>query len=78
MSTEDRPTPLAEEALERLIQYVEGPMNKRVERLLKSRLLLAPVGLGLTVSFRLFVAARDGDARALLPRRLRGEKGGAR
>jgi hypothetical protein len=72
---------LPEEALEKVIAYVDGPLNRRAERLLKSRLLLAPAGLLLTLGFRSLVAARDGDLGALLGRRRRrgpSKLGGAR
>lgn len=71
------PTSLPEETLERVIEYVDGPMNRRAERLLKSRLLLVPAAVCLTVTFRSLVALRDRDPRALLGRR-RNKNGGAR
>lgn len=76
MSTRPPPS-LQEEALEKLIEYVDGPMNRRAERVLKSRLLLVPAGLCLTLAFRSMVALRDRDLRALLGRR-GAKKGGTR
>lgn len=68
--------PLAEEALERAIQVLDGPMNERVERLMKSRLLLAPAGLFLTLTARSWIALRDMNPRALLGERRERKDGG--
>lgn len=36
---------IQEELLDRSISFLEGPLNRSVERLLKSRLVLLPVGI---------------------------------
>lgn len=56
------PTPvqsLQEEALEQIAAYLEGPLNRRAERLLKSKVVLTPLALGWTVWARSFLAVRD-------------------
>ena len=42
--------PLPEELLDRGIGVLEGPVNRVVERVLKSRLVLVPVGLTFKVT----------------------------
>ena len=42
--------PLSEELLDRSIGLLEGPLNSVIERVLKSRLVLLPVGLGVTIA----------------------------
>jgi hypothetical protein len=44
--------PLAEELLDRGVALLEGPLNRVVERALKSRLVLVPVGVGLKVALK--------------------------
>jgi hypothetical protein len=69
-------TSIQEETLDKVINYIDGPMNRRAERLLKSRWLLMPAGFAMTVGFRSYVAARDLDPRALF-RSFKNDKGGA-
>jgi hypothetical protein len=45
--------PLPEELLDRGIAILEGPLNRVMERVLKSRLVLWPVGLSFKVTTRL-------------------------
>lgn len=61
--------PIAEEMLERGIRYLEGPLNRRLERILKKRWLLAPVGLSVTLSARATLAWREREIRALWTQR---------
>lgn len=68
--------PIPEEMYERVCKYVEGPMNERVERLMRRRLLLAPAGLMLTLWGRSLIAMRTGDLKALV-RKPTGKEGGA-
>ena len=61
--------PLPEELLDRSIGLLEGPLNSVIERVLKSRLVLLPVGLGVTVvaktlGFILHGPRKDTDERA--------------
>jgi hypothetical protein len=42
--------PLPEELLDRSIGVLEGPVNRIVERVWKSRLVLLPMGLGFKVT----------------------------
>jgi hypothetical protein len=44
--------PLAEELLDRGVALLEGPLNRVVERVLKSRVVLVPVGLSLKVALK--------------------------
>jgi hypothetical protein len=57
---------IPEEIFERVIQFVDGPMNRQAERLLKNKILLALTGAGLTLTARSIIAARDLDPLALL------------
>jgi hypothetical protein len=59
MTTHKEPPSLPEEALDKLITYLEGPMNERVERVLKSKLFLTPIALSLTLGARTALAIRD-------------------
>ncbi len=52
MSAPKPVTPIAEEALDKLAELLEGPVNTNVEKLMKSSLVLAPVGLFLNVTCR--------------------------
>lgn len=63
--------PLPEEALDRFARYLEGSVNRRVERLMKSRILLAPAGLLLTATSRALVAWREQDPMALFSTEVR-------
>lgn len=69
------PRSLPEEALERAIQAIDGPVNRRVERFMKSRVLLAPAGLLLTLGARSLIALRDLDPWALVRSRRDGKDG---
>ena len=42
--------PLPEELLDRSIGLLEGPLNSVLERVLKSRLVLLPLGIGVTLT----------------------------
>ena len=44
--------PLGEELLDRGLGVLEGPLNRVVERVLKSRVVLVPVGLSLKVTLK--------------------------
>ncbi len=44
--------PLPEEMLDKMIDLVEGPMNTAGEKILSSRLVLAPLSLGMDLTFR--------------------------
>jgi hypothetical protein len=49
----DKPTePLPEELLNKMIDVLEGPANRLAERVLSSRIVLAPVSIGLMLTFR--------------------------
>lgn len=52
----DRPLP--EEAFDRFVSAVDGPVNRVVERAMKSRVLLAPAGLYMSLSMRALKAMR--------------------
>jgi hypothetical protein len=44
--------PLGEELLDRSVGLLEGPLNRVVERVMKSRVVLVPVGLSLKVALK--------------------------
>lgn len=44
--------PLPEEAFDRFVSAVDGPVNRAAERVLKSDLVLAPLAFMMTASFR--------------------------
>jgi hypothetical protein len=44
--------PLGEELLDRGVGLLEGPLNRVVERVLKSRVVLVPVGLSLKLTLK--------------------------
>ena len=71
------PRSIPEGALDRTIQFVDGPLNRIAERAMKSRILLMPAGLGLNLWCRSSIAAQTGDWKALF-RRPRGDEGRAR
>jgi hypothetical protein len=52
--------PLPEETLDRVVSFLEGPVNRGAERVMKSRLFLTPLALGWTVYCRSYLALRDG------------------
>jgi hypothetical protein len=45
---------LPEEMLDKMIGVLEGPFNKVGERVLKSRVVLLPLSLTMTLSFKLW------------------------
>lgn len=59
--------PLPEEALDRFIGAVDGPVNRVLERAMKSRVLLAPMGLAMTASFTALKAWRDATTTTRAP-----------
>ena len=54
------PTSYAEETFDKVVRLIEGPLNDRAERLMKSKLMLVPLGVGWTVWARSLLALRDG------------------
>jgi hypothetical protein len=50
--SDQNPQPLQEEALDKLVELVEGPMNTLGEKVLSSKLVLAPLSLSLDLTFR--------------------------
>lgn len=48
----DKPQTIQEETLDKLIDLIEGPANKIAERVLSSRILLAPMSIALNLGFR--------------------------
>jgi hypothetical protein len=44
--------PLAEEWLDRGVALLEGPLNRALERVMRSRVVLWPVGAGLAVTLK--------------------------
>lgn len=48
----DTPKTIPEESLDKLIGLIEGPANKLAERVLSSKILLAPMSIGLNLGFR--------------------------
>jgi len=75
MTTKKDPPSIPEEALDRFISYLEGPMNVRAERFLKSKLVLAPLALSMTVGIRAALAIRDRNPMRLLDGGRRTQKG---
>lgn len=57
---------IPEEIFERAVRYFDGPVNARAERIMKSRLVLAPLGLSLTIGSRTVLAVRARSLRPLL------------
>jgi len=51
-------TPLPEELFDRAIGIVEGPVNRAAERVFKSKIVLAPMGLWWTATCRSILALR--------------------
>lgn len=45
-------SPISEEALDKMIELIEGPLNRAGERILTSKLVLAPLSLGMDLSMR--------------------------
>ncbi len=56
---------IPEELFDRTVTYLDGPVNARAERLMKSRVVLAPIGLSLTVGSRMVLALRERSVRSL-------------
>lgn len=56
---------IPEELFDRTVAYLDGPVNARAERVMKSRLVLAPIGLSLTVGSRVALAMRERSVRSL-------------
>ncbi len=56
---------IPEEIFDRTVAYLDGPVNARAERVMKSRLALAPIGLSLTVGSRVALAMRERSVRSL-------------
>ena len=52
--------PLPEEALDKAVSFLEGPVNRAAERAMKSKIVLTPLALGWTVYCRSYLALRDG------------------
>ncbi len=50
--------PLPEEAFDRFVNAVDGPVNRVVERAMKSNVLLAPMSLYMSMSMRMLKAMR--------------------
>ncbi len=63
------PKDLPEEAFDRMIGVLDGPMNKVLEKLMKNRIVLAPLGLSMTLSMKMMAKVR---------RAVNGSEGGAR
>ncbi len=63
------PKDLPEEAFDRMIGVLDGPLNRGLEKVMKSRIVLAPLGLSMTLSMK---------AMAKIRRAVLGDEGGAR
>ena len=50
--------PLPEEALDKVVETLDGPINSAAEKVLKNRLVLAPLGLSMTMSFKMMALAK--------------------
>ncbi len=64
------PKDLPEEAFDRMIGVMDGPMNRVLEKVMKNRIVLAPLGLSMTLSMKALakvksvmtgVGGNDGD-----------------
>lgn len=55
-----KPQTIQEEALDKMISLLEGPVNKVAEKVLSSTIVLAPISISLNLTFRAmaFVAGR--------------------
>jgi len=49
---------IPEELFDHTVAYMEGKLNRRVERVMKSKLFLAPMGLSWTIFCRSYNAIR--------------------
>ena len=54
------PEPLPEWMLDKMTGVLEGPVNSALERVMKSRLVLAPLSLSMTIGLRLYRKAGFG------------------
>ena len=52
-NAEKRPEPISEEALDKMIDLIEGPLNTMGEKLLSSKIVLAPLSLSMDLSMRM-------------------------
>ena len=59
----DKPQTLQEETLDKLIGLIEGPANKLAEKVLSSKILLAPMSILLNVGFRVLARVAGRTAR---------------
>lgn len=59
----DKPQTIQEEALDKLIGLIEGPANKVAERVLSSKILLAPMSIALNLGFRAMARVAGRPAR---------------
>jgi hypothetical protein len=57
-SSEKPVTPINEEALDKMIELIEGPLNTAGEKILSSTIVLAPLSLALDLGFRLAARLR--------------------
>ena len=48
-----RTEPISEEALDKMIDLIEGPLNTMGEKLLSSKIVLAPLSLSMDLSMRM-------------------------
>lgn len=61
----DTITPLPEEILDRWVNFLEGPVNRRAEKIMKSKLFLAPMGAGWTLWCRSILAVKHGKPQVM-------------
>jgi|TARA_B100001964_G_scaffold238560_1_gene304283 hypothetical protein len=61
---------IEEEAFDQLIDWLDGPLNTSIERLLKNKILLAACGIGLTTSCSLVSKLRKTPVGPWLPTEL--------
>jgi hypothetical protein len=52
------PKDLPEEAFDRMIGVLDGPLNKGLEKVMKNRVVLAPLGLSMTLSMKALAMVR--------------------
>lgn len=52
--THERPDPLPEQALDKMIDLLEGPVNRALERALSSKIVTAPLSLSMAVGLKLY------------------------
>ncbi len=63
------PKDLPEEAFDRMIGVLDGPLNRVLEKVMKNKIVLAPLGLSMTLSMKVMAKVR---------RAVNGDEGGAR